>query len=47
MIDINNEVYDNPWTFDGDIFTSADMKDYYGFVYCNTNTIINRLYIGR
>ena len=21
MIDINNEVYDNPWTFDGDIFT--------------------------
>ena len=30
MIDINNEVYDNPWTFDGDIFTSGDIKEYYG-----------------
>ena len=30
MSDINNEVYDNPWTFDGDIFTSGDIKDYYG-----------------
>ena len=47
MIDINNEVYDNPWTFDGDIFTSGDIKEYYGFVYCITNTIINRQYIGR
>ena len=47
MNDINNEVYDNPWTFDGDIFTSGDIKDYYGFVYCITNTIINRQYIGR
>ena len=45
MIDINNEVYDNPWTFDGDIFTSGDIKEYYGFVYCITNTIINRQYI--
>ena len=42
MSDINNEVYDNPWTFDGDVFTSGDIKDYYGFVYCFTNTIINR-----
>ena len=47
MIDINNEVYDNPWTFNGDIFTTGDIKEYYGFVYCITNTIINRQYIGR
>ena len=47
MIDINNEVYDNPWTFNGDIFTSEDIKEYYGFVYRITNTIINRQYIGR
>ena len=47
MSDINNEVYDNPWTFNGDIFTTVDIKEYYGFVYCITNTIINRQYIGR
>ena len=47
MNDINNEVYDNPWTFNGDIFTTVDIKEYYGFVYCITNTIINRQYIGR
>ena len=47
MIDINNEVYDNPWTFNGDIFTTGDIKEYYGFVYCITNPIINRQYIGR
>ena len=43
MIDINNEVYDNPWTFDGDIFTSGDIKEYYGFVYCITTVSYTHL----
>jgi hypothetical protein len=25
--------YDNPWRYNGEIFDSDDIKDYYGFVY--------------
>ncbi len=38
--------YDNPWTFDGKVFTSEDIKDSYGFVYVIT-TPEGQKYIGR
>jgi len=39
--------YENPWRFNGEIFESSDIQDYFGFVYlisCNKN---NRRYLGR
>ena len=39
--------YENPWRFNGEIFESSDIQDYFGFVYhihCNET---NRSYIGR
>jgi len=39
--------YDNPWRYNGEIFDSDDIKDYYGFVYHIRNTSNNRCYIGR
>lgn len=40
-------IYENPWRYNGEIFTSDDIGDYFGFVYCITNKITNRKYIGR
>ncbi len=39
--------YDNPWIHQGSIFTSDDIQDYFGFVYCITNNLNNKKYIGR
>ena len=39
--------YENPWRFNGEIFESSDIQDYFGFVYhihCNQT---GRDYIGR
>ena len=39
--------YENPWMYEGNPFTSDDIGDYYGFVYCITNTTNGKQYIGR
>ena len=39
--------YDNPWIYDGKIFESDFICDYFGFVYCITNKSNSRRYIGR
>ena len=40
-------VYENPWLYEGKHFTSDDINDFFGFVYCITNTNNGRKYIGR
>ena len=39
--------YENPWTYQGSTFTSADIDGQFGFVYRITNTQNGRQYIGR
>ena len=39
--------YENPWTYQGSTFTSADINGFFGYVYCITNIITGRKYIGR
>ena len=39
--------YENPWIYNGEVFTSADIGDYFGFVYNITNLTNKRQYIGR
>ena len=39
--------YENPWTYQGTAFTSADINDFFGFVYRITNLQNGREYIGR
>ena len=39
--------YENPWYYQGAAFTSADIGDFFGYVYCITNTISGKKYIGR
>lgn len=39
--------YTNPWIYDGKIFESCDIQDYFGFVYLIQNNINGRKYIGR
>jgi len=39
--------YDNPWKYNGDVFDSDNIGNYFGFVYCITNKITGRRYIGR
>jgi hypothetical protein len=39
--------YENPWIYDGKPFTSADIGEYFGFVYLITNKLNRRKYIGR
>jgi len=39
--------YDNPWKYNGDIFDSDNIGNYFGFVYCITNKTTGRRYIGR
>lgn len=39
---------DSPWWFNGAIFTDTDLLDnYIGFVYCISDTINNKKYIGK
>jgi len=39
--------YENPWRYNGKVFNSDDIGDYFGFVYCITNVSTNRKYLGR
>ena len=39
--------YENPWIFNGHPFLSEDIDDHFGFVYCITNTLTGKRYIGR
>ena len=39
--------YENPWTYKNTTFTSDDIDDFFGFVYCITNNTNGREYIGR
>ncbi len=39
--------YENPWTYKGTAFTSADINDFFGFVYRITNLQSGKQYIGR
>ncbi len=39
--------YENPWTYKGSTFTSADINDFFGFVYRITNLQSGKQYIGR
>lgn len=39
--------YENPWIFAGQPFLSENIDDYYGFVYCITNRLTGKKYIGR
>ena len=39
--------YENAWTYQGATFTSADIDDFFGFVYCITNIQTGKKYIGR
>ena len=40
-------VYENPWIYEGKPFTSDDIGNFFGYVYCITNIITGRKYIGR
>ena len=40
-------MYDNPWTFEGSVFTEEHIGEYFGFVYMITNLNTMRKYIGR
>jgi hypothetical protein len=39
--------YENPWRYNGKVFESDDIGEYFGFVYCITNKLNGRSYIGR
>ena len=39
--------YENPWLYQGTTFTSNEINDKFGFVYCITNNTNGRQYIGR
>ena len=39
--------YENPWIFNGTPFLSEDINGMHGFVYCITNTLTGKRYIGR
>ena len=47
MITVLEVDYENPWIYEGRPFTSDDIGDYYGFIYCITNISTGRKYIGR
>jgi len=39
--------YENSWKYNGKVFDSDDIGNYFGFVYCITNVSTNRKYLGR
>tara|TARA_Y100001970_G_scaffold204658_1_gene249212 strand:+ start:3933 stop:4382 length:450 start_codon:yes stop_codon:yes gene_type:complete len=44
---VDERVYENPWLYEGKPFTSDDIGDQFGFVYCITNLQTGKKYIGR
>ena len=44
---VGEGVYENPWLYQGTAFTSADIGDFFGFVYRITNLQSGKKYIGR
>tara|TARA_R100000008_G_scaffold71477_1_gene49334 strand:- start:369 stop:830 length:462 start_codon:yes stop_codon:yes gene_type:complete len=44
---VGEDAYANPWTYEGSAFTSADINDFFGFVYRITNLQTGKKYIGR
>ena len=44
---VGEDAYANPWTYEGSAFTSADINDFFGFVYRITNLQTGKQYIGR
>ena len=44
---VGEGTYENPWTYKGTTFTTADIDNFFGFVYCITNVQTGRKYIGR
>ena len=40
-------IYENAWPYQGTTFTSDDINDFFGYVYCITNLQTGRKYIGR
>ena len=44
---VEGGVYENPWLYEGKPFTSDDIGDQFGFVYCITNLQTGKRYIGR
>ncbi len=33
-LQMNTDIdYENPWTYNGEVFGSGDIQDYFGFVY--------------
>ena len=47
MITVLEVDYENPWIYEGRPFTSDDIGDCYGFIYCITNISTGRKNIGR
>ena len=47
MESISERDYENPWTYQGSTFTSDDIGDFFGYVYCITNIESGKKYIGR
>jgi len=39
--------YENPWIYNGEVFESSHIQDYFGFVYLIHCTTTGRRYIGR
>ena len=44
---VEEGVYENPWLYEGKPFTSNDIVDFLGLVYCITNNQSGKRYIGR
>ena len=39
--------YENPWLYNGEVFESEDIEDYFGFCYLLSDRYTGKMYIGR